>query len=77
MLQRVTDERIRPSFEIGWNALVVSMAIWNRQFELALAASASFALRGDVRAKPSRRTRSWSYDLSRPQLRAFAHYRTA
>ena len=35
MLQRVTDERIRPSLEIGWNALVVSMAIWNRQFELA------------------------------------------
>jgi hypothetical protein len=40
------------SFAIGWNALVVSMAIWNRQFELALAESASFALRGDVRAKP-------------------------
>ena len=34
------------------NALLVSMAIWNRQFELALAASASFALHGDVRAKP-------------------------
>jgi hypothetical protein len=38
------------AFEVGWNALIVSMAIWNRQFELALAASASFALRGDVRA---------------------------
>ena len=58
MLQRVTDERIRPSFEIGWNALVVSMAIWNRQFELALAASASFALRGDVRAKPEEESNS-------------------
>jgi hypothetical protein len=36
----------------AWNAILVSMAIWNRQFELALAASASFALRTKVRAKP-------------------------
>jgi hypothetical protein len=50
MLQRVPVPC--DAARIAWNALIVSMAIWNRQFELALAASASFALRGDVRAKP-------------------------
>jgi hypothetical protein len=54
MSTKVLDE---PLFEVrepraAWNAILVSLAVWNRQFELALAASASFALRGRVRAKP-------------------------
>jgi hypothetical protein len=48
LLQRV----LQCDASTAWNALVVAMAVWNRQFEFALAASASFASRGDFRARP-------------------------
>jgi hypothetical protein len=63
MLQRVTVQC--DAGRIAWNALVVSMAIWNRQFESALAASASFALRGGTQNCGSQEdTTALDYDLA-------------